>query len=642
MPAVAATSNVNLAGILHGEQELNFHRPIPPEGTLSTSGRITRYYDKGKQKGALIVAESVTRDGKGRKLFTGVTTIFSRLDGGFGGPDSPALPVEFPDRAPDAVVRGRPSPDQPLLFRLSGDVFPLHVDAAFAQQAGFEKPIMHGLCTHGFACLALINKLVPGAPEKVRRMACRFSKPLYPGTPIETRIWNTAEGKALWQVVNTDSGEVVIDRGQFAYGEASAESIRFDGQVAVITGGGGGLGRVYALELARRGAQVVVNDLGGARDGTGGASGAPADLVVKEIEAMGGTAVASYDSVASAEGGKAIVAAALNAFGRVDVLINNAGILRDKSFAKMSPAEWQAVIDVHLNGACHVTQPAFTAMKERGYGRILMTTSAAGLYGNFGQTNYGAAKMGLIGLMNTIKIEGMKHDIRVNAVAPVAASRLTKDVMPGDLFGKMAPEAVAPLVLFLCSRDCPVSGRIYNVGAGFVNRAAVITGPGRVAGDSRTPPSVEAVADAFEDIGVVADGREYWEAMVQIGDAVAAVSAPADKQAAGRPGPASVAAIFDAMPGAFLADAAAGVDVVFQFDISGEGGGRWHCVVKDKVCAVAGGAHEHPACIIKMDAQDFLAMMAGTLPAMQAYTSGKLKIEGDLMKSQLIEKLFNF
>ncbi|MFZ1985157.1 MAG: SDR family NAD(P)-dependent oxidoreductase, partial [Desulfatitalea sp.] len=181
--------------------------------------------------------------------------------------------------------------------------------------------------------------------------------------------------------------------------------IRFDGQVAIVTGAGGGLGRAYALELARRGAQVVVNDLGGTRDGSGG-SASPADQVVAEIAAAGGRAVANYDNVASPEGGEAIVAAALKQFGRLDIVINNAGILRDKGILKMEPENWRAVLDVHLNGAYHVTRPAFAAMKEQKYGRIVMTSSAAGLYGNFGQSNYASAKMALVGLMNTLKLEG--------------------------------------------------------------------------------------------------------------------------------------------------------------------------------------------------------------------------------------------
>ena len=220
---------------------------------------------------------------------------------------------------------------------------------------------------------------------------------------------------------------------------AAADSLRYDDRVAIVTGAGAGLGRIYAIELARRGAKVVVNDLGGARDGTGDGTAAPADQVVAEIKALGGEAVANYDNVATADGGENIVKAAVEAFGRLDILINNAGILRDKSFLKMEPENWQAVMDVHLNGAYFVTRPAMAAMKPNGYGRIVMTTSAAGLYGNFGQTNYSAAKTGLVGLANALKLEGAKHNIKVNTVAPIAASRLTEDVMPPDLFEKSKP-----------------------------------------------------------------------------------------------------------------------------------------------------------------------------------------------------------
>jgi len=642
MPQLAATSNINLAGVLHGEQELIFHNPIPSEGTLTTQGTITHCYDKGREKGALVVAEFETLHSNGKKLFTSVVTVFARLDGGFGGENAPAKKVDFPDREPDFVVEGKPSEDQPLIYRLSGDVFQLHVDRGFAEMAGFEKPIMHGLCTHGYACRALIDSFVPGEPEKVRRLDCRFKRPLYPGMPIRTVIWQTAEGKALWRVINVATKEVVIDNGTFEYGDIPREEIRFDNRVAIVTGGGAGLGRIYALELAQRGAKVVVNDLGGARDGSGGGSQGPADKVVDEIKALGGEAVANYDSVATVEGGENIVKTALEAFGTVDIVINNAGILRDKSFLKMEPENWHSLLDVHLNGAYHVSRPAFAVMKEKGYGRILMTTSAAGLYGNFGQTNYTAAKMGVVGLMNTLKLEGEKYNIKVNTIAPVAASRLTEDILPPDFLDKLKPELVAPMALYLVAEQCPVSGNIYNVGMGCINRAAIVTGPGAVVGNGKEIPTPEQLLGHWEKITSLKNAREYQNVTEQIGDLLAAFSQPAADTAESGRGFAAAAEVFDAMPGAFAADAGAGVDVVFQFNISGDNGGDWVSIIKDGSCRVEVGAHEKPSCTLKMRDADFLDLMNGKLPAMQAYTSGKLKIEGDLMKSQLIEKLFKF
>src|SRR4030095_5843529 len=204
--------------------------------------------------------------------------------------------------------------------------------------------------------------------------------------------------------------------------------IRFDGRVAVITGAGGGLGKTYALELARRGASVVVNDLGGSSDGRGGSS-SMADATVKEIMEAGGKAVANYDSVATPEGGKAIVQTALDNFGKVDILVNNAGILRDKSFLKLEPQDLEAILDVHLKGAFFVTLPAFAAMKENIYDRIVIASSGAGIFGNFGQSNYGAAKMGLVGLMNVLAVEGAKNNIKVNTIAPIAKTRLTEQLL---------------------------------------------------------------------------------------------------------------------------------------------------------------------------------------------------------------------
>jgi NAD(P)-dependent dehydrogenase (short-subunit alcohol dehydrogenase family)/acyl dehydratase len=524
VPELAEASNVNLAGILHGEHEIIFHNPIPTEGTLSTEGAITHYYDKGKDKGALIVAEFETRHSNGTRLFNSIATVFARLDGGFGGEDAPEKKIVFPDRKPDFTVEATPTADQPLLFRLSGDLFELHVDGEFAKMAGFERPIMHGLCTHGYACRALITALIPGEPHKVRRLDCRFKQPLYPGQPIKTLIWKIDDGKALWRVINAASGEVVMDNGVFEYGEAVEEQIRFDGRVAIITGAGAGLGRIYALELAKRGAKVVVNDLGAARDGSGKGSKQPAQKVVEEIQSLGAEAVASYDSVATVEGGANIVKTALDAFGTLDILINNAGILRDKTFLKMEPQNWQAVLDVHLNGAYNVSRPAFDVMKQKGYGRILMTTSAAGLHGNFGQTNYSAAKMGLVGLMNTLKLEGEKYNIKVNTIAPVAVSRLTADILPPEFIDKLKPELVAPMALYLVSEQCPVSGNIYNAGMGCFSRAAIVTGPGAVVGDGREIPDTEQLLTQWEKVTRLKGAKEYWNATEQVGDIMQVLS----------------------------------------------------------------------------------------------------------------------
>ena len=247
--------------------------------------------------------------------------------------------------------------------------------------------------------------------------------------------------------------------------------LRFDGRVAIITGAGGGLGRSHALELARRGAHVLVNDLGGALDGSGSSASA-AQRVVDEITSLGGSAAPNHDSVATPEGGQAIVQAAVDAFGRVDVLVNNAGILRDKAFHKMDPAMISTVIDVHLKGALYVSQPAFCLMREQGYGRIVNTSSASGLFGNFGQANYGAAKAGLAGLTRVLALEGASCGIRVNAIAPIAATRMTEEIL-GDLAALVSPDRVSPLVAYLAHEECSVSGHVYSVAGGRIARIFV-------------------------------------------------------------------------------------------------------------------------------------------------------------------------
>jgi NAD(P)-dependent dehydrogenase (short-subunit alcohol dehydrogenase family) len=279
-----------------------------------------------------------------------------------------------------------------------------------------------------------------------------------------------------------------------------ADALGFDGKVAIITGAGGGLGRQHALLLASRGALVVVNDLGGAVDGTGSDKGA-AERVVDEVRAAGGEAVADTSSVATPEGGAAIVQTALDAFGRVDIVVNNAGILRDKSFHNMEPALMNPVFDVHLKGAFHVTQPAWVKMREQGYGRIVSTSSAAGLFGNFGQTNYGAAKMGLVGFTRVLAVEGAKYGIKANAIAPLALTRMTQDIM-GGLGEKLDPALVSPLVTYLAHESCEPTGRVFSVGGGRVAEIFIAETQGF------TKPDLDP-EDVRDNWAAVTDHAEY-------------------------------------------------------------------------------------------------------------------------------------
>lgn len=276
-------------------------------------------------------------------------------------------------------------------------------------------------------------------------------------------------------------------------------TIEFRDQVAIVTGAGNGLGRSHAMELARRGAKVVVNDFGGARDGSGG-SLTPAEEVVSAIEAEGGEAMANGANVASIDETGQMVADAVAKWGRVDVLINNAGILRDRSFGKMSEAEWDAVVAVHLKGSANCALLVWNQMKEQGYGRILMTTSTSGIYGNFGQTNYGAAKMGVIGMMNTLCIEGMKADIRVNCLAPTAATRMTEDIMTEEMLAALDPKHVTPAAVYLVSRNAP-NRTVMFAGGGTFSKLEIRESKGVfIPEEERNADQVAASFEAISDM----------------------------------------------------------------------------------------------------------------------------------------------
>jgi NAD(P)-dependent dehydrogenase (short-subunit alcohol dehydrogenase family) len=300
-------------------------------------------------------------------------------------------------------------------------------------------------------------------------------------------------------------------------------NVRFDGRVAIVTGAGGGLGRSHALLLASRGAKVVVNDLGGGRDGEGKPSSEMANKVVEEIKAAGGEAVADAHGVDTAEGGEAIVKTALDAFGKVDICIANAGILRDRAFHNITEEDWDKIFAVHVKGSFNVIQPAFRVMRQNNYGRIIVTTSNAGLYGNFGQANYSSAKTALLGFASTLELEGAKYNIKANVIAPVAASRLTEDVMPPAVLEKLKPELVSPVVAYLCSEECEVSGNIFTAGGGYVGRAAIVESKGAVLPNI----SIEAVRDNFAKITDMSGAEEFTNAFDEVSKRLAPATAAA-------------------------------------------------------------------------------------------------------------------
>jgi len=274
-------------------------------------------------------------------------------------------------------------------------------------------------------------------------------------------------------------------------------------RVVVVTGAGGGLGREYALTLAREGACVVVNDLGGARDGTG-AGHNMADQVVAEIREAGGRAVANYDSVADADGAANIIKTAIDEFGKVDGVVSNAGILRDGTFHKMTSENWDAVLQVHLYGGYNVVRAAWPHFREQGFGRIVVATSTSGLFGNFGQANYGAAKLGLVGMINTLAIEGAKYNIKANAIAPIAATRMTEDILPPEVLAKLKPEYVAPVVAYLCTEEIAETGSVFIAGGGKVQRTALFENAGAT---FENPPSVDELAAQWSTIADLSEAK---------------------------------------------------------------------------------------------------------------------------------------
>ena len=287
--------------------------------------------------------------------------------------------------------------------------------------------------------------------------------------------------------------------------------VRLDGRVALVTGSGGGLGRSHALAFAARGAKVVINDLGGSFKGEG-ADKSAADKVVDEIKAKGGDAVANYDSVSTPEGAANMIKAAVDKWGKIDIVVNNAGILRDVSLLKMTQEDWDKIIAVHLTGSYLVTKAAFPVMKQNGYGRIIYTTSAAGLYGNFGQVNYAAAKLGIVGIANSVKIEGERAGIKVATIAPLAASRMTETVMPPDVLAMLKPEYVSALVTYLASEQFNDTGAIYEVGGGYYSRVQIEEGKGAKL-DTSKPITPEDIVAKWAQINDMSQARPFGGAM---------------------------------------------------------------------------------------------------------------------------------
>jgi len=410
-----------------------------------------------------------------------------------------------------------------------------------------------------------------------------------------------------------------------------------------VTGAGGGLGRTYALEFVKRGAKVVVNDLGGDAHGTS-ASTSMADKVVKEIRAAGGTAVANYDSV---EFGEKIVKTAIDNFGRIDVVINNAGILRDISFLKMTELDWDLIHKVHLKGAYSVTKAAWPYMRDQKYGRIIVTSSNAGIYGSFGQANYSAAKMGLVGFSNALALEGAKYNIKANALVPTAGSRLTQTVMPQDLVDALKPEYVTPLVVFLSHESCDETGKVFEAGAGWYGTLKYYRSQGKVIPHA----TAEDLRNNWREITDMSKAKHFENNRDVTAELIEALANQATEttnqsatQSTGFSSTLKSAAVFKQIADGVKQnpDAAKSAKAIVLYVITqnGKEAGKFTLDLKNEPFSVYQGDvknGEKPTATVTVDDEDFVKVASGQLAPQKAFMTGKLKVKGNVMVLQKLQ-----
>jgi len=428
--------------------------------------------------------------------------------------------------------------------------------------------------------------------------------------------------------------------------------LSFKDRVVVVTGAGGGLGRTYALLFGSRGAKVVVNDLGGSVKGDAGASTRAADVVVEEIRKNGGTAVANYDSV---EFGEKIIKTAIDNYGRIDILINNAGILRDVSFLKMSDKDWDLIYTVHVKGAYSCSKAAWPYMKEQKFGRIIMTASAAGIYGNYGQANYSMAKLGLYGFANSLAIEGKKENILVNTIAPIAGSRMTQTILPPQLVEELKPDYVAPMVAYLCHESSNVTGGLFELGAGYYAKLrwqrtrGVALGTGKIPTPEDVRDNYAAIAD-FSNATNPTTGQESMKDMLealQQKSAPAPSSAPSASPKASSSGGsnAKTAPVYSALEGQVKsrgAELVKQVNGVFIFEIKGNPNETWVLDLKNGSGSISKGTPSSEPkgfCKIKIGDDEFVQLMTGKLDPQSAWAGGKLSLEGNMGLAMKLQAL---